>query len=185
MTASASLLRMYESMSSSTCLILAQVLLYIVVPESAMVWVTKTSILRPGLGSILTLNKMKSAFHKVLRQIRLVAKPKSSFAETCPICWPSNVSQSLRKSTVVWPNDSSVFLFELRPDLESLWKSASDEPIRFGDKAIFRPQKLTWVFVSGQKTPWCWDDLAKTWCWGDLSWAYILLYSKTWLAHLM
>ena len=108
MTASASLLRMYESMSSSTCLILAQVLLYIVVPESAMVWVTKTSILSPGLGSILTLTTVKSAFHKVLRQIRLVATPETSFAEIWPICRPSNVSQSLRKSTVVWPNDSLV-----------------------------------------------------------------------------
>ena len=54
-----------------------------------------------------------------------------------------------------------VFLiFELRPDSESLWKSASDEPIRFGDKAIFRPKKLTWNlsfwdFWFGKKTPWC------------------------------
>ena len=36
------------------------------------------------------------------------------------------------------------FIFELRPDSESLWKSASDNPIRFGDTAIFRPKKLTW-----------------------------------------
>jgi len=47
-----------------------------------------------------------------------------------------------------------------------MWKSASDEPIRFGDKAIFRPKKLTWNlsfwdFGFGQKTPWCWGDLAK------------------------
>ena len=60
-----------------------------------------------------------------------------------------------------------VFLiFELRPDSESLWKSASDEPIRFGDKAIFRPKKLTWNlsfwdFWSDKKTPWCWGDLDK------------------------
>ena len=76
---------------------------------------------------------------------------------------------TLRKdSAVVWTNDSLVFffIFELRPDSESLWKSASDEPIRFGDKAIFRPKKLTWNlsfwdFWSGQKTPWCWGDLGK------------------------
>ena len=58
------------------------------------------------------------------------------------------------------------FIFELRPDSESLWKSASDEPIRFGDKAIFRPKKLTWNLSFwdlgfGQKTPWCGCDLAK------------------------
>ena len=58
------------------------------------------------------------------------------------------------------------FIFELRPDSESMWKSASDEPIRFGDKAIFRPKKLTWNlsfwdFWSDKKTPWCWGDLDK------------------------
>ena len=46
-------------------------------------------------------------------------------------------------------------IFKLRPD-----------SIRFGDKAIFRPKKLTWNlsfwdFGFGQKTPWCWCDLAK------------------------
>ena len=71
-------------------------------------------------------------------------------------------------TAVVWTNDSLVpnVIFELRPNLESLWKSTSDEPIRFGDKARFRPKKLTWnldfwVFGFGQKTPWCWGGLDK------------------------
>ena len=77
---------------------------------------------------------------------------------------------------MLWLKDSLVpnVIFELRPNLESLWKSTSDEPIRFGDKAIFRPKKLTWNlsfwdFWSGQKTPWCWGDLAKRLLGDDLA----------------
>ena len=58
------------------------------------------------------------------------------------------------------------FYFWVKTRFGILVKSASDEPIRFGDKAIFRPKKLTWNlsfwdFWSGQKTPWCWGDLGK------------------------
>ena len=53
------------------------------------------------------------------------------------------VSMDYDKSTVVWTKDSLVFfIFELRPDSESLWKSTSDEQISLGDKTIFLPKKL-------------------------------------------
>ena len=71
-------------------------------------------------------------------------------------------------------------IFELRPDSESMWKSISVEPIRLGDKAIFRPEKLTWnldfcLFWFGQKTPWCWgvctkDFLVLGWFWQKTPW---------------
>ena len=43
------------------------------------------------------------------------------------------------KFTVLWPKDSLVpnVIFELRPDSESLGVGTADEPIRFGDKAIY------------------------------------------------